>query len=130
MAYKFNHVHLKASDPKKVADWYVNAFDFKIVSDTVRIYGDRFIACDTPDGTRVNISAARTNEKLGPGNANVHWGIEHIGITVDDCKAEIERLKKLGAELLEGPIDVPNGPRIAFMRCPQEVRLELLQLKY
>ena len=43
MAYEFNHVHLKASDPEKTANWYVKAFNFKIISDTVRPVGDRFV---------------------------------------------------------------------------------------
>ena len=32
MPYRINHIHLKASDPRKTADWYVKAFAFKIVS--------------------------------------------------------------------------------------------------
>ena len=42
--------------------------------------------------------------------------------------AEIDRLKGFGAELMEGPTQVPNGPRIAFIRAPDDVRIELLQL--
>ena len=128
MAYEFNHVHLKAPDPEKTANWYVRAFNFKIVSDTVRVYGDRFIRCQTPDGVVVNISGARTNEQMGSGDAAAHWGLEHFGVNVDDLDAEIERLKGLGAELMEGPIDVPSGPRIAFVKVPDDVRVELLQL--
>ena len=60
MTYEFNHVHLKAADPKAAADWYVKAFGFTIVSDSTRNFGDRFIACDTIDGTRINISNERT----------------------------------------------------------------------
>ena len=44
MTYEFNHVHLKAEDPKAAADWYVKAFGFTIVSDATRNFGDRFIA--------------------------------------------------------------------------------------
>ena len=128
MAYEFNHVHVKAPDPAKTANWYVTAFNFKIVSDTVRVSGDRFIRCETADGTVVNISGARTNEQMGGGDATVHWGIEHFGLNVDDMDAEIRRLEGLGAELMEGPIDVPNGPRIAFIKAPDDVRIELLQL--
>ena len=128
MAYEFNHVHLKAPDPEKTANWYVTAFNFRIISDTVRIYGDRFIRCETPDGIVVNISGARTNERMGDGDATAHWGLEHFGLNVDDLDDEIQRLKGLGAELAEGPIDVPNGPRIAFMKAPDDVRIELLQL--
>ncbi len=128
MAYEFNHVHLKAPDPKKTADWYVQAFNFNIVSDTVRSFGDRIIRCQTPDGIVINISGARTAEQMGGGDATVHWGIEHFGLNVDDMDAEIERLKGLGAELMEGPTQVLNGPRIAFIRAPDDVRIELLQL--
>ena len=128
MAYEFNHVHVKAPDPKKTANWYVTAFDFKIINDTVRASGDRFIRCETADGTVVNISGARTNEQMGGGDATVHWGIEHFGLNVDDMDAEIRRLEGLGAELMEGPIDVPNGPRIAFIKAPDDVRIELLEL--
>ena len=128
MAYEFNHVHLKAPDPKKTADWYVRAFNFQIVSDTVRSLGDRFIRCQTPDGVVINISGARTGEQMGGGDATVHWGIEHFGLNVDDMDAEIERLTGFGAELMEGPIDNPNGPRIAFIKAPDDVRIELLQL--
>lgn len=129
MAYEFNHVHLKAPDPKKTADWYVRAFNFHIVSDTVRSFGDRFIRCQTPDGVVINISGARTGEQMGGGDATVHWGIEHFGLNVDDMDAEIERLSGLGAELMEGPTDIPNGPRIAFIKAPDDVRIELLQLR-
>ncbi len=128
MVYEFNHVHLKAPDPEKTANWYVKAFDFKILSDTVRSYGDRFIRCQTADGVAVNISGARTDEQMGGGDATVHWGIEHFGITVDDLDAELERLAGLGAELMEGPNVVPGGPKIAFVRAPDDVRIEVMQL--
>ena len=128
MAYEFNHVHIKAPDPEKTANWYVEAFNFRKVSDTVRQGGNRFIRCETHDGTIVNISGARTSQPMGNGDASAHWGLEHFGLSVDDLDAEIERLKRLGAELLEGPTDVPNGPRIAFIKVPDDVRIELLQL--
>ena len=128
MAHGFNHMHIKAPDPEKTANWYVKAFGFQIISDTVRDVGDRFIRCKASDGTGVNISEARTNEKLGVGGgATPHWGLEHFGIDVDDLDAEIKRLEGLGADLLEGPVGAPNGPRVAFIRGPDDVRIELVQ---
>ena len=127
MDYEFDHVHLKAVDPGAAADWYVRAFDFRIISDAVRLWGDRFVRCETSDGTVVNISGARTDEKMGDADASAHWGLEHFGIKVDDIDAEIARLTGLGAQLMEGPVSAPNGPRIAFIKAPGGVRIELLQ---
>ncbi len=129
MPYAFNHVHLKAPEPRKTAEWYAEAFGFTIVSDIVRPYGDQFVVTKTPDGVTVNISGARTGEAMGDGDANVHWGLEHIGITIDDLDAELERLTAMGAEVKEGPIDVPNGPKIAFIRGPDDTRIELLEYR-
>src|SRR2546422_650361 len=119
MAYRINHIHLKAPDPRKTAEWYARAFGFKIVSDDVRVFGDRFLRCQSEDGgMMVNISAARTGETLGPGDASAHHGLEHFGFDSQDIEADIARLEALGARLLEGPIQLPNGPRIAFLRAP------------
>jgi lactoylglutathione lyase len=127
MAFEFDHVHLKSPDPAETADWYVKAFNFTVLSDTVRVFGDRFVRCQTVDGVTVSISNERTGEELGAGNADAHMGIEHFGVKVDDIDAEIARLTGLGAVLKEGPIQVPNGPRIAFIETPVDVRVELLQ---
>src|ERR1700733_2372901 len=40
MPFRINHIHIKALDPRKAADWWVRAFAFKIVSDETRVFGD------------------------------------------------------------------------------------------
>ena len=128
MPYKINHIHLKAPDPRKTADWYTKAFNFKIVSDETRVFGDRFVRCQTEDGgMMVNISGARTGETLGGGDASAHHGLEHFGFDSAGLEADIARLEGLGARLLEGPIQIPNGPRICFMWAPDDVRVELIE---
>jgi catechol 2,3-dioxygenase-like lactoylglutathione lyase family enzyme len=128
MAYRINHIHLKAPDPRRTAEWYVQAFAFKILSDEVRVFGDRFVRCQSEDGgMNVNISGARTGERLGPGDAGAHHGLEHFGFDSANLEADIARLEGLGARLLEGPIQIPNGPRIAFLRAPDDVRVELIE---
>ena len=128
MAFRINHIHLKSPDPRKTAEWYQNAFAFKIVSDDTRVFGDRFIRCLSEDGgMAVNISGARTNEKLGRGDAMPHHGLEHFGFDSEHLETDIARLEKLGAKLLEGPIQNPGGARIAFLRAPDDCRVELVE---
>ena len=128
MPFRINHIHLKSPDPRKTAEWYEKAFAFKIVGDETRVFGDRFIRCQSEDGgMAVNISGARTGETLGPGDAKPHHGLEHFGFDTADIDADIERLKGLGAELLDGPIAMPAGNKIAFIKAPDDVRIELIQ---
>jgi lactoylglutathione lyase len=126
--FRINHIHHKATDPRRTADWYEKAFAFKIVSDETRAFGDRFVRCQSEDGGMfVNISGPRSGELLGPGDASAHYGLEHFGFDTTDIEADIARLEQLGAQLIEGPIQVPNGPRIAFLRVPDDVRVELIE---
>lgn len=128
MGYRINHVHLKSPDPRRTAEWYVKAFNFTILGDETRVFGDRFIRCMSEGGgLAVNISGARTGETLGSGDASAHHGLEHFGLDSEDIEADIRRLTGLGAVLLEGPIQVPGGPRIAFLRGPDDTRLELVE---
>jgi len=127
MPFRLNHIHLKSPDPRKTAEWYVQAFNFTIVGDETRSFGDRFVRCRTEDGMDVNISGARTGETLGDGDASAHHGLEHFGFDSEHLETDIARLEKLGARLLEGPIDNPRGARLAFLRAPDDVRIELIQ---
>ena len=130
MAFRINHIHLKSDDPAKSAAWYGKAFGFTVANDFVRPapYGDRFISCMSEDGAmQVNISGARTGEMLGPTDWHAHRGLEHFGVDTDDIVADIERLKGLGAELLEGPMAASARMSIAFIKTPDGVRVELIQ---
>jgi len=130
MPYRVNHIHLKAADPAKTAAWYVEAFDLTIQGDSVRPapFGDRFVRCQSAGGGMViNISGARSGETLRPGDAQPHYGLEHFGVDSDDLQADIARLAALGAPLLDGPTELGNGVTIAFVKAPDDVRIELIQ---
>ncbi|MEE8422048.1 MAG: VOC family protein [Dehalococcoidia bacterium] len=127
MAFAINHIHLKAPDPRKTAEWWVQAFNFEIVRDFVRDSGDRFVACTSENGITVNISGAQDGETMGPGDAGVHEGLEHFGLDSENLETDIERLTALGAELLDGPREAAPGVRICFLRCPDDVRIELIE---
>lgn len=130
MAFRINHIHLKSPDPGKSLEWWIKAFNFKVVSDEVRPVGDRFIRCTSEDGSLgVNISGARTGETPGPGDASVHYGLEHFGFDSVNVDADVKRLQALGAVLQEGPLTTHTGVRIAFMAGPDDVRFELIQQK-
>jgi lactoylglutathione lyase len=128
MPYLVSHIHVKSSDPKSTADWFVKAFNFSILSDEVRVWGDRFIRCK-PEATEVLVmfSNERNGEALSPGSAEAHYGLEHFGIDTPDMASDLERLTGIGAVLAEGPIHAPGGNTLAFIKTPGDVRIELIE---
>lgn len=127
MPFNINHIHLKSTDPKATADWWVNAFNFTIDSDAVRASGDRFISCASENGIRVNISEPMSGQTFAPGDAGLRYGLEHFGLDSADLEADIARLEALGATLLDGPIEMSPTIRIAFVEVPENVRVELIE---
>ena len=126
MPFNVDHIHLKSSDPRKTAAWFVEAFNVEIVSERVRPTGDLFITTMTEGGLAINISAEKEGEVLGPADADAHYGLEHFGFDTDDMDADIERLVGLGAVLKEAPSDQGGGVIIGFIAAPGDIRIELI----
>lgn len=126
MTFAINHIHLKSNSPRECADWWVKAFNFRILADTIRDSGDQFIACESENGMTVNISGPQSTQTLTAGDHGVKEGLEHFGLDSENLESDIERLTSLGAELLDGPIEM-GAIRICFLKAPDNVRIELIQ---
>ncbi len=114
MAYSVHHIHIKSEDPKATADWLVEAFGFKLLSDQIRPVGDRFIRLEDAKGVLIIVSGPRTGETLNAAATGVHRGLEHFGMETTDLRRDIERLSAIGPKLFEGPTDFPGTIHIAF----------------
>ena len=68
-------------------------------------------------------------KSLDPEETANWWvlGLEHFGFDVENIDAEIERLAGLGAPLLDGPNELPDGTRFCWVEAPDRVRVELIQ---
>ncbi len=128
MQYSLEHIHLKALDAEFTANWYVRAFNFEIFSDRITSAGARSIECKTVDGILIRISGPRLGDDMEKGSAGIHYGLEHFGLIVEDLESELIRLENLGAPTLDGPLDIGNGRRVAFIEAPDNVRIELMQI--
>lgn len=127
MPYNLNHIHLKSLDPEKTANWWVDTFNFEIVGDMTRHTGDRFIRCRSENGVPVNISGPLDGQELPESDSGVKQGLEHFGFDVEDIDGEIKRLAGLGAPLVDGPNELPDGTRFCWVEAPDNVRIELIQ---
>jgi lactoylglutathione lyase len=55
-----------------------------------------------------------------------YLGLEHLGLRVEGIDAVVAELKQKGAEFTVEPKTIRPGVRIAFLRGPQNVHIELL----
>ena len=124
--YTVNHIHLKAPDPNKTAQWYADTFGARITGQAEGLGGAKTVRIDL-GGTRFNISSAPVRESLPLGTADPHYGLEHFGLHTDNIEATIAELKDRGTEVLLPITQVASGNKIAYVKGPDNVRIELVQ---
>jgi len=56
-----------------------------------------------------------------------HFGLEHIGLTVDNLDAAPGELKSKATHFTVEPVTFTPGTKIAFVQAPQGVLVELIQ---
>ena len=61
-----------------------------------------------------------------PNPANPYQGLDHFGLTVKGIDKVVADLKAKGVTFTTEPYEVRPGTRIAFLRTPDGVRIELL----
>ena len=122
--FRYDHVHLRSPDPEGTAAWYAKMFGAEIVRSVmsngiertdIKLAGvNHFIAKVPPD--------AHLSDK--PEGSYV--GLDHLGLRVSNIDAVCAELKANGAEFTVEPRTIRPGVRIAFVRGPQNVLIELL----
>lgn len=126
--HKIHHIHLRSNDPLGVAEWYVQAFEFKITSDVVRPSGERFVRCTTADDFLINISSPKGGEVLGDASSDTRFGLEHFAMSSTDIEGDMARLRAMGTVVIEDPVVGATGRRIAFVQGPAGERIELVEV--
>lgn len=124
---RLHHIHLRGNDPRRTAQWYIDNLGARLVDESKQPGGVSMVRIDL-DGTRISISSPASGQTLPAGSADLHLGLEHFGLEVDDLSAALQRLQQAGAEVLEPVREVASGAKIAFIRAPDNVRIEMLQL--
>jgi catechol 2,3-dioxygenase-like lactoylglutathione lyase family enzyme len=121
----FDHFHLRSLDPDEAARFYVEHLGAEISNRVETDTSLRVILVLA--GLRLFIERAPETTPAGP--SMPYRGLEHFGLRVADIDAAVAQLERAGVEFTM-PITV-RGPdlRIAFLRGPDNVSIELLERK-
>ena len=105
------------------AEYFNKMFDAKIV-ESVQSDGQPRIDIDV-NGLMIFI--AKADGTVPSGLRDPHLGLDHFGFRVENLAQAAEELKAKGAEFAIDPHDLRPGLKIAFVRAPGDVRIELLE---
>ncbi len=125
MDYTYDHIHLRSRDPEATAQYYHKMFNAKII-ESVQPDGQKRIDLDI-NGLTVFIARVAPGDDVPASPTEPYIGLDHFGLRVDDPDKAAVELKKRGAEFTMEPRVLRPGVKIAFIRAPEDVRIELLE---
>ena len=123
--YTYDHIHLRTRQPREMAQYFEKMFDARIV-ESVQSDGVSRTDLDI-DGLMVFIAPVPADADIQSSPTESHLGLDHFGFRVDNVDETVAELKGRGAEIVREPVTIRPGVRIAFVRAPDDVRIELLQ---
>jgi len=123
--YVYDHIHLRTRDPKGVAEYFQKMFDAKII-ESVQSDGRPRVDLDI-DGLIVFIAPVAADADIAASPREPFLGLDHFGFRVENVDDTVAELKRRGADIADEPHTIRPGVRIAFVRAPDNVRIELLQ---
>ena len=123
--FRYDHVHLRSPDPDATADWYRKMFGAEVIKSVmsngiertdIKLGGVNHFIAKVPD-----------DSPLAEKEHGSFVGLDHIGLRVNDIDAVCAELKAKGVEFTVEPKTIRPGVRIAFLRGPEGVLVELIQ---
>ncbi len=123
VTYSYDHIHIRSREPIETARYFNKMFGAEIL-ESVQTDGQPRVDIDI-NGLMVFIAQAEASTPDGP--VDPYVGLDHFGLRVEDLNAAAADLKAKGAEVSMDPKDLRPGLRIAFVRAPGDVRIELLE---
>ncbi len=115
MAMEIGHVHIKTTDPKKTAQFYVDNFGATMKHEAPN--GN--IQLDL-HGLQLNVTTISEAQKR-----KQNLGIEHIAVQTDDYAGAIAKLRSNGAAIMLEMNN--NGRHVCFIEAPDGAQMELIE---
>jgi lactoylglutathione lyase len=122
--FTYDHIHLRSHDAEATARWYAEMFGAEIIR-SVQSDGRPRLDLNL-GGVAVFIAQVPPEQDVADPPQPPHLGLEHIGLRVDRIDDVVAELRNKGAEFTVEPKTIRPGVRIAFLRGPQNVHIELL----
>jgi lactoylglutathione lyase len=121
--YTWDHIHLRSPDPEATAQYFEHMFGAEIIRTMQQ--GQPRIDLKL-GGANIFIAPVAPGDGVHPPPVTPYQGLDHFGLTVTGIDAVVAELKAKGVEFTRDPTTVRPGVRVAFLRTPEGVSIELL----
>ena len=122
--FTWDHIHLRSPNPEATAAFYERMFGAEVIRTMQQ--GKPRIDLKV-GGANVFILPVVPGDKTNPPPTLPYQGLDHFGLSVTGIDAVVADLKAKGAEFTMEPNNIRPGIRIAFLRGPEGVSIELLE---
>ena len=121
--YTWDHIHLRTTNPEATAQWYERMLGAEVIRTMQQ--GKPRIDLKL-GGANIFIAPVAAGDGVNPPPITPYQGLDHFGLTVTGIDAVVAELKAKGVEFTREPTTVRPGVRVAFLRAPEGVSIELL----
>jgi catechol 2,3-dioxygenase-like lactoylglutathione lyase family enzyme len=122
--FTWDHIHLRSPSPEATAAFYERMFGAEVIRTMQQ--GKPRIDLKV-GGANVFILPVVPGDNTNPPPTSPYQGLDHFGLSVTGIDAVVADLKAKGAEFTMEPNNIRPGIRIAFLRGPEGVSIELLE---
>src|ERR1700730_3532645 len=112
--FTYDHIHLRSPDPEATAKYYETMFGAEVL---------RTMQQGKP---RIDLMLGAPDIGVNPPPATPYQGLDHFGLSVSGIDEIVAELKAKGAVFTMEPTTIRPGVRVAFLRGPEGVSIELL----
>jgi lactoylglutathione lyase len=121
--FTYDHIHLRSPDPETTARYYERMFGAEVLRSMQE--GKPRIDLKL-GGMNIFIAPVASGDGVNPPPVTPYQGLDHFGLSVRGIDAVVAELKAKGAVFTKEPTTVRPGVRVAFLRGPEGVSIELL----
>jgi catechol 2,3-dioxygenase-like lactoylglutathione lyase family enzyme len=121
--FTYDHIHLRSPDPEATAAFYERVFGAQILRS---VQGGQPRIDLKLGGVDVFIMPVAPGSNVNPPPVSPYQGLDHFGLRVNGIDAVVADLKAKGVHFTMEPTTIRPGVRVAFLRAPEGVSIELL----
>lgn len=123
--FGYDHIHFRSEDPHAARKFWEEMFGAKLIQE--RELGGAPSFNMNLNGMVFIVSGRAKNENPVRTGSDPRYGLDHFGLRVNDMDEAEKELRGKGAEFICDPWEIRPGVKIAFIKGPDNISIELAQ---